>query len=99
MHPNTRRVYRGMIFSQGECISLPGKNALLAYRLPDERTEYLAAAHGLDWAFVSLAVDRQFRDWLKYGHDFKSADEALAAARAHLREEIAGRNINLEMIA
>lgn len=99
MRSKTGKVACGRIIRHKGCIALPGKNALLAYRLPDERTEYLAAAHGLDWAFVSLEMDRKLRDWLKYGHDFKSADEALAAARAHLREEIADRNIDLEMIA
>lgn len=98
MHPKTRKVARKRIIRNAQCISLPGKNAILAYRLPDERTEYLAAVNGLDWALVALEMDRQLRNWLKYGHDFKTADAALEAARAHLREEIAGRGMNLEMI-
>lgn len=62
--------------------------ATLTFILPDERTEHRLAVDALTIAAGVNDADRQMRSWLKYGHEFKTADEALAACRATLSEVI-----------
>ena len=63
--------------------------AILKFRLPEEAAEHLQALNGGKWAGVVWELDKSLRPGLKYGHDWKTADEALEAIRTKLREEMA----------
>jgi len=66
--------------------------ATLSFQLPEESTEHKLAVNGAEIAYQVRAVDQQLRNWLKHGHEFKTADEAITATREMLREavELAG---------
>ena len=69
--------------------------AVLKFDLPDDREEFDLASHAVDWYSVVSSLDETLRSWIKYGHEFKSADEALEAARRALWDEIEMRNLPL----
>jgi len=70
--------------------------AILEFQLPDDREGLSYALHGLDWALVTWDVDQKLRGWLKYGHDFKTADAALESCRDFIRETLREKNLTLE---
>ena len=72
--------------------------AVLEYDLPEERHEFLIASRASGWAYTLLSVDDQLRRWLKYGNEFKSADEALEAVRELIRDELDERDLSLEWL-
>lgn len=72
--------------------------AILVYRLPQERNEYTAAVHGLDWALTVCDVDEVLRKYLKYGHTFQTADEALESVRDELWSIASGYGVTRDMI-
>lgn len=53
--------------------------ATLEFQLPEEAWEHQVALQGMDWWLAYLDIEKQVRDWVKYGHEFKSANEALEA--------------------
>jgi len=55
--------------------------ATLAFSLPEERVEYACALHGAEWKSIVYGLDSFLRDALKYGHAYKTADEALRDVR------------------
>lgn len=61
--------------------------ATISFTLPEEHDEHQAAIHGQDWKHIVYEVSMFLRNKLKYGHEFKSADEALEAVRTHLWDE------------
>jgi len=63
-----------------------------------DREEMMIAVHAMDWALTAWDLDRELRNWLKHGHKFTTADEALEAVREMLREILDSRNITLDMI-
>ena len=73
--------------------------ATLEFNLPEEREDHNLAIHGLDFALVCWDMDVKLRNWLKYGHKFKTADEALEAARDYLCEAMETHNVNFDMIS
>lgn len=61
---------------------------------PDEEAFALfCATNATALALAVYEVDKVYRGWLKHGHTFKTADEALEAARAALREEVIGNHL------
>lgn len=58
--------------------------ATLTFNLPEERSEYHAAAHGQDWKGIVFEMAQYLRSALKYGHEHKTADAALEAVRDKL---------------
>ena len=72
--------------------------ATLEFDMLEERDDLNFAIHGLDWALVALDIDNELRNRLKYGHQFKSADEALETVRDRLFEIMDDHNVNLDMI-
>jgi hypothetical protein len=70
--------------------------AILEFNLPEDRQEHNAAVHGMDWALVCWELDQEIRKFLKYGNDFKSADEALEDIRRTLHNLIEESGLNLE---
>jgi len=69
--------------------------ATLEFNLPEEKYEYKSALQGADLRLTVFNLDNMLRGFLKHGHSFNSADEALEAIRASLREELECYNINL----
>ena len=51
--------------------------ATLEYNLPEEQDLYIGACQGVNIKSVVRDIDNEMRNWLKHGHSFKSADEAL----------------------
>lgn len=58
--------------------------ATLEFSLPDETQEHRDALDGTNWRLACDQVCEQIRQWLKYGHQFKTPDEALEAVRKEL---------------
>ena len=72
--------------------------AILKFNLPEENNEYQKAINGASWAHVVWELDEAFlRNCLKYGHEYKSADEALEAVRDKLRELMEENDLNINM--
>ena len=80
----------GRNFQRGEM------KATLEFDTPEEWEHLLAALHGMDWKSVVWEIDQFLRDKLKYGHDFKSADEALEKTREELRDILQSFGLFLE---
>ena len=69
--------------------------AVLKFDFPDDREDFELASHALDWYSVVREMDETLRSWLKYGHDFKSADKALEAVRQMLWDNLNDRDLQL----
>lgn len=65
---------------------------------PDDRNQHLLAIHAADWALVASAMDETLRSRLKYGHELKSANDALEFVRSQLHSEMDAHGISLDMI-
>ena len=59
-------------------------SATLAFTLPDDADDFRAASNAGKLCLALSDLDQQLRAWVKYGHEFKTAGEALAAARDEL---------------
>jgi len=62
--------------------------ATLKFNLPEEKSECDIAFHAMDFVLALSDLDAKLRSWLKYGHEFKNADEALEKIRACLHESL-----------
>jgi len=71
-------------------------NATLQFILPEEQHEFQLAIRAADWHSVVWEIDQKLRGYLKYGHTFKSADEALEEIRKFLHEEVNDRNLEVQ---
>lgn len=71
--------------------------AILEFNLPEETIEHLLALHGADYSIVCQELDERLRGWLKYGHEFKTIEEALESVRNELRQLLEDRYITLDM--
>jgi hypothetical protein len=67
----------------------------LEFNLPEETNECKRAVQGLNLCSVLTEVDNQLRDWLKHGHNFATATEALEATRNYLTQALVDRDINI----
>ena len=70
--------------------------AILEFTLPDEQTEHYNAINGSTFKYCLQELDGELRNWLKYGHTFEDADDALGAVRKHLNELIHDNDLVLE---
>jgi len=70
----------------------------LEFTLPEEKCEFELAHHGMDFALTCHDIDQQLRNWLKHGHEFKTADAALEAVRENLRKCLESYGVSLDMI-
>ena len=68
---------------------------VVKFTLPQDREWFEACYYGTDWRSVVEEIDEQTRSWLKYGHNFKDADEALEAVSDLLHEAMSDRGIDL----
>lgn len=53
----------------------------ISFKLPEENSEHRTAVNAGAWKSIAFEMSQFFRNKLKYGHDYKTADEALEAAR------------------
>ena len=72
--------------------------ATLEFNLPEEACEHNIASNAMNWSLTSFEMDNILRNYLKYGHDFKSATEALEHIREFLHLTLEGYNLTLDMI-
>ena len=72
--------------------------AIIEFNSPEDNNEHRIAVDSMSWALTAWDIDRKLRDWLKYGHEFKTADEAIEKTREFLHETLYERNISLDMI-
>lgn len=56
------------------------------FNMPEEQSEFDMAYHGANYHSCLWGLDATLRGWIKYGHEFKSADEVLEAARKALAD-------------
>lgn len=59
---------------------------ILKFKIPEEETEFNYAVNGIKWFIVVWNLEQYLRQLLKYGHDFKSVDEAIEIIRNKLAE-------------
>ena len=69
--------------------------AILEFNLPEDQRSFEMANQAVDMVAAIGHFEDKLRSYIKYGHEFKSADEALCAIRALLHEEINLRRINI----
>ena len=64
--------------------------ATLEFNLPEEQQEHADAIQGREWRAACQDTRMQIRNWLKYGHSFKTADEALEEVRKGIADATEG---------
>ena len=62
--------------------------AIIEYNLPEEQYEFDCANNATLLKAATENLIEQTRSWLKWGHDFKTADEAIEAFQTFLMEEL-----------
>ena len=70
--------------------------ATLEFNLPEEQTEHYNAINGSTFRYCLQELDGELRNWLKHGHVFEDAGDALVAVRKHLHDLIRDNDIVLE---
>lgn len=65
----------------------------------EDKDALTAAIYGMDFFFVIWELDQKLRQYLKYGHKFEDADEALERLREELHEILEAKNLNIDMIS
>jgi hypothetical protein len=69
--------------------------AKLEYNLPEDQSQFDAACKAIDLRSAVSDFDNELRDWIKHGHNFKTADEALVKARDILYIYLNSYGINI----
>jgi hypothetical protein len=69
--------------------------AILEFNLPEDQRKFEIANQAVDMVCALGHLEDKLRSYIKYGHEFKSANEALEAVRAFLHEQINLRRINI----
>lgn len=67
----------------------------LEFNLPEQHAEMKSAIQGQHLKCIVAGIDEKLRGWLKNGHNFKSADEAIGSIRQMINTELADEGINL----
>lgn len=70
--------------------------SVLIFNLPEDEIDHKFALEGRDWYLVVWDLDQRLRELLKYGNDFKSADEALEDIRGTLHQFMIDYNLTFE---
>ncbi len=66
--------------------------------IPEDKCEADLTFRGMDWALSMWDLDEEIRKKIKYGHKFKSPDQALKWAMETLRDILESRNLSFDMI-
>jgi len=69
--------------------------AILEFNLPEDQREFEIANQSKDMLCIIGNLEDTLRSYLKYGHQFKTPEEALEAIGARLHEEINIRRVNI----
>jgi hypothetical protein len=69
--------------------------ATLEFNLPEDQKQFEIANQSADMFAAICHFEDRLRSYQKYGHEFKTAQEAIEAIRALLHEEINIRRINI----
>ena len=69
--------------------------AILEFNLPEDQREFEIANQSKDMLCIIGNLEDALRSYLKYGHEFKTPEEALEAIRTRLHEEINIRRVNI----
>jgi hypothetical protein len=69
--------------------------ATLEFNLPEDQREFEIANQSKDMLCIIGNLEDALRSYLKYGHEFKTPEEALQAIRTRLHEEINIRRVNI----
>jgi hypothetical protein len=69
--------------------------ATLEFNLPEDQREFDIANQSKDMLCIIGNLEDTLRSYLKYGHEFKTPEEALQAIRTRLHEEINIRRVNI----
>jgi hypothetical protein len=69
--------------------------AILEFNLPEDQREFEIANQSKDMLCIIGNLEDALRSYLKYGHEFKTPEEALQAIRTRLHEEINIRRVNI----
>ena len=72
--------------------------AILEFELPEDHAEFKISGAAMSWALVASDVDAYLRNKLKYGHEFKTIDDALEATRTFLHEALENHGVSLDDI-
>ena len=70
--------------------------AQLTFNLPEESAEHKIALDGWKWRTVVDDLNNYLRSALKYGNDFKSANQALESTRERLFALMTEEGISLD---
>ena len=68
----------------------------LEFPLPQEQAEADLAFNAGKWYSLLWDVDNKIRNALKYGHKYKSADDALKKIREFIYQEMAEEGISFD---
>ena len=68
----------------------------LKFNLPEDTEEFENAQGGGRFKAVIGEIDNFIRLKLKHGHEYKSADEALADVRRELRESLDSMDVRMD---
>jgi hypothetical protein len=69
--------------------------AILEFNLPEDQRAFEMANQAADMVAAIGHFEDRLRSYQKYGHEFKTAQEAIESIRALLHEEINLRRINI----
>jgi hypothetical protein len=69
--------------------------AKLEYNLPEDQSFFNAACKATEMRSAISDFDNELRNWVKYGHNFKTADEALEKVRESLHVYLNSYGINI----
>jgi hypothetical protein len=70
--------------------------AILEFSLPDDAVEHSDAINGTDYKFILQDMDSTLRDYLKYGHEYKTVQDALEGIRKELHSALMERSLSLD---
>jgi hypothetical protein len=68
--------------------------AILTFKLPEEQYYYDAASNGTAWKSIVGELALLLRSKLKYGHTYKTVDEALEDVKQVLWQECQDANLD-----
>jgi len=69
--------------------------AILEFNLPEDQREFEIVNQSKDMLCIIGNLEDTLRSYLKYGHEFKTPEEALQAIRTRLHEEVNIRRVNI----
>lgn len=71
--------------------------ATLTFDLPEDMIEFEKASKAANYHLALWDLNEQLRQYEKYGHNFTTANEMLAAIRSHLFAALDHYYINIDL--